>query len=130
MDRHVILAHKNGVALLEDENQYIVVTGYNPNGAENQQWDSGKYFSHWRVEEKKAEYLMKALDLYRAKTEEGYIANSRMADDKESVREYFTETCEMDEQGKKIDKNTFRYLLGLEEPEEKRVVSWPGRGGR
>lgn len=135
MDKHIILAHKNGVALLEREHEYIVVTGYNPDGVENQQWDSGTYFSHWGRQEKKAEYLMCALDLFRSKTEEAYISVQRMeelanlfkdgliADDRESAMEYFAETCEMEVQEKKF--------FGIEEQkEEKQIVAWQRRSGR
>lgn len=66
------ILQKDEVALLQSENdtQYAVVNGYNPDAPENQQWANGNYFSYGlfgKNVELKTLYLANALDFFRQK---------------------------------------------------------------
>lgn len=110
------ILRKDDVALLQSENdtQYAVVTGYNPEAPEDQQWDSGTYFTYWNNKNTKVSYLQVALDCFRDKTEINYVPRCRLEelatqfkdglieDDRESAMQFFDEVCEMDESEKKF----------------------------
>lgn len=86
--------------------EYAVVYGLNEETGEWNHtvgyWNFGKYS---RLDQAKA--LQKAVECFRAKTEDDYISRYRLEelatqfkdgllqDDKESAMEYFTEECEM-----------------------------------
>lgn len=105
------LLRKGNVSLLQSQcdTQYCVCRNYNPEAKENTQYDSGIYFCYWEYPMLKVEYLSRALEAFRCKTEENYISRYRleelaskfadglMQDDKESAMEYFTEECEMED---------------------------------
>lgn len=69
------ILRKDNYALLqsEDDTEYAVVSGYNPNAKENQQWNSGVYFIYWNDKSNKAEKLQTALDYFRSKTESHFV---------------------------------------------------------
>lgn len=75
---NVLLQNKN-YALIDMGNQYAVVSGYNPNAPEGQQWDSGTYFTHWNQgKEDKQWALIEAVELFLLRTETNYITRSRL----------------------------------------------------
>lgn len=111
------ILRKDNYALLQSESdtQYVVVSGYNPNAPENQQWEYGNYFLYGlfgKNENLKTLYLASALDCFRQKVEENFIPRCRLeelatffadrliSDDRESAMEYFDEYCEMSEEEK------------------------------
>lgn len=113
------ILRKDEVALLQSENdiQYVVATGYNPNAPEDQQWANGNYFSYGlfgKNENLKTLYLASALDCFRQKVEENFIPRCRLEelatqfkdglieDGRESAMEFFNEVCEMEDYEKEF----------------------------
>lgn len=75
---NVLLINEN-YALIDMENQYAVVSGYNPYAPEGQKWDYGTYFTHWnQSKEDKQQALASALELFRLRTETNYICRHRL----------------------------------------------------
>ena len=74
------ILRKDNYALLQSESdtQYVVACGYNPDAPENQQWDSGRYFTYWNNANAKAKCLVNAIDYFQWNTEENYIPRRRM----------------------------------------------------
>ena len=111
-----ILRNKDSALLQsESDTQYAVVSGYDPNAPENQQWANGNYFSYGLLgknENLKTLYLASALDCFRQKAEENYIPRCRLEelatqfkdglieDDRETAMEFFEDTCEMTDEEK------------------------------
>lgn len=62
----------------EEDTQYVMAWGYNPDAPENQQWNHGMYFTYWNDAEAKVKCLANAVDCFRANTEEDYISRGRM----------------------------------------------------
>ena len=105
----VEILRKDKLALLQSENnsQYAVASGYNPDGKEDEQWSHASYFMYYGNEQAKALYLQAALDMFRAKSEENYIPRYRLEelatkfkdglleDDKEEAMIFFDEECEL-----------------------------------
>lgn len=105
----VEILRKDKLALLQSENnsQYAVASGYNPDGKEDEQWSHASYFMYYGNEQAKALYLQVALDMFRAKSEENYIQRYRLEelatkfkdglleDDKEEAMIFFDEECEL-----------------------------------
>ena len=105
----VEILRKDKLALLQAENnsQYAVVSGYNPDGKEDEQWSHASYFVYYGNEQAKASYLQAALDMFRARSEENYIPRYRLEelatkfkdglleDDKEEAMIFFDEECEL-----------------------------------
>ena len=105
----VEILRKDKLALLQSENnsQYVVASGYNPDGKEDEQWSYASYFMYYGNEQAKALYLQAALDMFRAKSEENYIPRYRLEelatkfkdglleDDKEEAMIFFDEECEL-----------------------------------
>lgn len=75
------LLRKGNYALLQSENgthaQYVVANGYNPERREGEQWDYGTYFDCFNPEEK-LEYLERALDYFKSRTETKEKANATL----------------------------------------------------
>lgn len=105
------LLQKGDYALIlrkESLDEYAVVHGLNKEIGEWNHtvnyWNFGRY-----SQLSQAEALQKALNCFRIKTEENYISRYRLEelatkfvdgliqDDEESVMEYFTEECEMED---------------------------------
>ena len=105
----VEILRKDKLALLQSENnsQYAVASGYNPDGKEDEQWSHASYFMYYGNEQAKALYLQAALDMFRAKSEENYIPRYRLEelatkfkdglleDDKEEAMIFFDEEGEL-----------------------------------
>jgi hypothetical protein len=105
----VEILRKDKLALLQSENnsQYAVASGYNPDGKEDEQWSHASYFMYYGNEQAKALYLQAALDMFRARSEENYIPRYRLEelatkfkdglleDDKEEAMIFFDEECEL-----------------------------------
>ena len=99
----VEILRKDKLALLQSENnsQYAVASGYNPDGKEDEQWSHASYFMYYGNEQAKALYLQAALDMFRAKSEENYIPRYRLEElatkfkDKEEAMIFFDEECEL-----------------------------------
>ena len=105
----VEILRKDKLALLQSENnsQYAVASGYNPDGKEDEHWSHASYFMYYGNEQAKALYLQAALDMFRAKSEENYIPRYRLEelatkfkdglleDDKEEAMIFFDEECEL-----------------------------------
>lgn len=105
----VEILRKDKLALIQAENnsQYAVASGYNPDGKEDEQWSHASYFMYYGNEQAKALYLQAALDMFRAKSEENYIPRYRLEelatkfkdglleDDKEEAMIFFDEECEL-----------------------------------
>ena len=110
------ILRKDDVALLQSKNntQYAVVTGYNPNAREDEQWDYGWYYTYWSDKNAKINSLRTALEYFMIKTVKNYIPRYRLEelatqfkdglieDDKESAIQFFDEVCEMDEREKEF----------------------------
>ena len=111
--KYNIILRNGRYALLDMGHKYAVVSGYDPNQPENQQWDHGTYLTHWNqsVEDKQIA-LFHAIEQFRLKTENNYISRYRLEelatkfkdglidDDEESAMEYFDEVCEMTDEEK------------------------------
>lgn len=66
-----LLLRKNDYALVELDNEYAVVYGYDETQRIGERWArSEKYFTFWDDETNKVKCLQKALDYFREKTEE------------------------------------------------------------
>lgn len=105
----VEILRKDKLALIQAENnsQYAVASGYNPDGKEDEQWSHASYFMYYGNEQAKDLYLQAALDMFRAKSEENYIPRYRLEelatkfkdglleDDKEEAMIFFDEECEL-----------------------------------
>lgn len=105
----VEILRKDKLALLQSENnsQYAVASGYNPDGKDDEQWSHASYFMYYGNEQAKALYLQAALDMFRARSEENYIPRYRLEelatkfkdglleDDKEEAMIFFDEECEL-----------------------------------
>lgn len=101
------IVKKNNVALLQNETDtsFVVATGYDPEAAEDNQWNHGHYYTYAGTD--KVEKLSNALECFRIITDEKYICRSRMEElltlfkdglmenDPESANEYFEETCDL-----------------------------------
>ena len=101
------IVKKNNVALLQNETDtsFVVATGYNPEAAEDNQWNHGHYYTYAGPD--KAKKLSAALEFFRIITGEKYIPRCRVEelltlfkdglveDDPESANEYFEEICEL-----------------------------------
>lgn len=74
------ILRKDNYALLQSESdtQYVVACGYNPDAPENQQWDSGRYFTYCNNANAKAKCLVNVIDYFQWNTEENYIPRRRM----------------------------------------------------
>ena len=95
--------------------QYAVVSGYDPNQPENQQWGHGTYLTHWNqsIEDKQIA-LFHAIEQFRLKTENNYISRYRLEElatkfkdrlleaDEDFAMEYFGSECEMSESEKEF----------------------------
>ena len=113
---------RNNVALLQNETDtsFVVAIGYDPEAAEDNQWNHGHYYTYTGTD--KVEKLSNALEIFRIITDEKYIPRCRMEelltlfkdglveDDPESANEYFEEICELSPAEMK--------WLGLDEPDE------------
>ncbi len=95
-------------ALLEDDNQYIVASGYDATEPENQQWSNGTYFTHWGDKEAKQNMFFAAVEYFRCKVDD-YIPRCRLEEiatlfkdkllelDEEEARYCFDEDCDLRE---------------------------------
>lgn len=74
------ILRKDNYALLQSKSdtQYVVACGYNPDAPENQQWNSGRYFTYWNNANAKAKCLANAIDCFRWNTEENFIPRNRL----------------------------------------------------
>ena len=112
---YTVLLRNGKYALLDMGNQYAVVSGYDPNQPENQQWDYGTYITHWNQSaEDKQEALFYAVEQFRLKTETDYISRYRLEElatkfkdglleaDEDFAMEYFDSECEMSESEKEF----------------------------
>lgn len=105
----IVILRKNGYALLQnqDDTQYVVASGYNPDAPGDSQWDHGKYYLYKSNKDIKSICLQNALDYFRNRTEDTYITRQRLEelatllkdglveDDYDSAMEYFEYTCDM-----------------------------------
>ena len=113
-----VLLTKSNYALIDKGHEYVVACNYNP---ETKEWGHGTYFSHWNNESEKVRCFFNAVECFRIRTEENYISRYRLEElatqlkdglletDEEYAREYFEETCCLDENE--------REWLGLNEEE-------------
>ena len=110
---YIVLLRKGKYAFLDMGHQYAVVSGYNPTQPVGQQWDHGTYFTHWNQSiEDKQRALSSAVELFRMRTERGYIHRHRLEElttklkdgliecDEDFAAEYFDEECEMTDEEK------------------------------
>ena len=60
------ILRKDNCALLQSESdtQYAVVSGYDPNQSEGQQWAHGTYFCYWNDKEQKVKCLQEHLAIF------------------------------------------------------------------
>lgn len=67
------------VRLLQSENdsQFVVAIGYNPEAPEGQRWNYGDYYPYWGNAEDKAKCLSAAVEQFRYLTEKDYIPKER-----------------------------------------------------
>lgn len=74
------ILRKGRCALLQNErdSQYAVVSGYNPDAPEDEQWTAGNYFPYWDDANRKVRMLQSATDYFRSVTENGFISRSRL----------------------------------------------------
>lgn len=111
--KYTILLRNGKYALLDMEHQYAVVSGYDPTQLVGQQWDYGTYFSHWNQStEDQQRALSSAIELFRMRTERGYIHRHRLEElatklkdgliecDEDFAAEFFDEECEMTDEEK------------------------------
>lgn len=85
------ILRKDDYALLQSESdtKYVVASGYDPTQPEDQQWNYGTYFCYFQNKSNKADCLQNALDCFRSKTEEHYVAKGQKY--LEIYREDYTE---------------------------------------
>lgn len=67
------------VRLLQSENdsQFVVAIGYNPEAPEGKRWNYGDYYPYWGNAEDKAKCLSAAVEQFRYLTEKNYIPKER-----------------------------------------------------
>ena len=110
-----LLVKANDYALVELDNEYAVVYGYDETQRVGQRWARAvEYFTHNKNKEKQIDCLSKAIECFLCKTNPNYIPRTRLEelvtlfkdglieDDSESAMEYFDEVCEMTEEEKKF----------------------------
>lgn len=110
-----LLLKKNDYALVELDNEYVVVYGYDETQRIGERWARAVgYFTHNKNREKQINCLSKAIECFLCKTNANYIPKSRLEelatlfkdglieDDEEQANIYFDETCEMNESEKKF----------------------------
>lgn len=111
--KYNIILRNGRYALLEMETQYVVACGFDETLPENQQWESGLYYSHWnKSATEKQRMLSNALEAFRIRTEKDYIHRNRLEElatkfkdglmetDEDFAMEYFDSECEMTDEEK------------------------------
>ena len=74
----ILRSGKRALLQSASDTQFAVVSGYNPDAPEDQQWDHGSYFPYWEDTNKKVQMLSNALEYFRCLTEENYIPRERL----------------------------------------------------
>lgn len=91
----VEILRKDKLALLQSENnsQYVVASGYNPDGKEDEQWSHASYFMYYGNEQAKSEenYIPR----YRLEELATKFKDGLLEDDKEEAMIFFDEECEL-----------------------------------
>lgn len=95
---------KMAVLVNQPNTQFVVAFNYDPEAPEDQQWGHGHYFEYWMNEEKKAEALADAIDLFMCRTDPRYIPRMRLEEIasksldelKETDEDSFDDFCEQE----------------------------------
>lgn len=74
----ILRSGKRALLQSASDTQFAVVSGYNPDAPEDQQWDHGSYFPYWEDPNRKVQMLSNALEYFRCLTEENYIPRERL----------------------------------------------------
>lgn len=105
---NTLILQNGSYALIDRGHEYVVACGYDETQPENQQWNSGIYFTYYNTNElEKTRMLSKAIECFRIKVDEEYISRSRLEElatdslhalieyDKETTMEYFEQELEL-----------------------------------
>lgn len=85
-----LLVKANNYALVELDNEYAVVYGYDETQRIGERWArSEKYFTFWDDETIKAKCLQKALDYFREKTEEKNVEDKYVLGQNPNTKDWF-----------------------------------------